>query len=159
MKLFESRLSIKKNESINVSVRVRPFMKHELAKGNIIFFNNENGQSISTEATNNPTNGSNTMSRSNITKIRIGKESNYYEGNFNKIFDMNSTQSEVFEFVKNVIPDLIKGINNTIFAYGQTGSGKTYTMFGSDWTKYETNGRNVNKPQKIDKNGKIINSI
>ena len=29
-----------------------------------------------------------------------------------------------------IIEDVLKGINGTIFAYGATGSGKTFTMFG-----------------------------
>ena len=44
---------------------------------------------------------------------------------------MNCNQQEIFDFTsKEVIKNVIKGYNGTIFAYGQTGSGKTYTIEG-----------------------------
>jgi len=149
MKLFAKEKPTESNENINVSVRVRPFLKNEMAKGDIIFIDNNNNNNIdnNTNITNN-----NKPYKSN-NKIKIGKGSNFYEGNYNKVFSETSTQSDVFDFVKEAIPDLINGINNTIFAYGQTGSGKTYTMFGSDWTNYEH--INVSKV-KVDKNGNIM---
>ena len=36
----------------------------------------------------------------------------------------------MYSFVEDCIPNVLQGVNCTIFAYGQTGSGKTYTMFG-----------------------------
>ena len=41
-----------------------------------------------------------------------------------------ATQSDVFNYVKGCVDNVVLGYNCTIFAYGQTGSGKTYTMFG-----------------------------
>lgn len=50
---------------------------------------------------------------------------------FNRVFDRNTKQDEVFEYVaKPVIDNVISGYNGTIFAYGQTGSGKTFTITG-----------------------------
>ena len=44
---------------------------------------------------------------------------------------MNCNQQEIFDFTsKEIIKNVIKGYNGTIFAYGQTGSGKTYTIEG-----------------------------
>jgi hypothetical protein len=41
---------------------------------------------------------------------------------FDKVFDMNSTQQEVFEsVVRPVVEETLAGFNCTIFAYGQTG--------------------------------------
>jgi len=52
---------------------------------------------------------------------------------FDKVFDQNTTQEEIFDNVaKDKIMEAIDGINCTIFAYGQTGSGKTYSIFGGD---------------------------
>jgi len=119
-----------KEECINVSVRIRPFSKIELASGDMIFFDPKMD-----------------------TKIKIGRESNYYEGNYSKVFGINSSQREVFNFVKASIPDVLNGINSTIFAYGQTGSGKTFTMFGSDWTQFE---KLDSFKHKKDKNGNIV---
>ncbi len=120
-----------REECINVSVRVRPFLRHELGKGDIIYFD-----------------------PSNDNKIKIGRNSNFYEGNYNKVYGINSTQLEVFDFVKKAIPDVLNGINSTIFAFGQTGSGKTFTMFGSDWTQFEK--MDINKYKKVEKNGNIV---
>lgn len=118
-------------ESINVSVRVRPFLKTELGKGDILYFD-----------------------PSSENKIKIGKNGNFYEGQYSKVFSMESKQSEVFDFVRQAIPDVLNGINSTIFAYGQTGSGKTYTMFGSDWTQFEK--IDINKMRRVDRNGNIM---
>ena len=44
---------------------------------------------------------------------------------------MNCNQQEIFDLTsKEIIKNVIKGYNGTIFAYGQTGSGKTYTIEG-----------------------------
>jgi kinesin family protein 6/9 len=52
---------------------------------------------------------------------------------FDRIFDVSSTQEQVFNLVaRSKILDALDGINCTIFAYGQTGSGKSYTIFGGD---------------------------
>ena len=55
------------------------------------------------------------------------------EYEFDKVFDADASQSEVFESIaKEKILHVFDGINSTIFAYGQTGSGKTFTIFGGD---------------------------
>ncbi|XP_062523206.1 LOW QUALITY PROTEIN: kinesin-like protein KIF6, partial [Corticium candelabrum] len=54
-----------------------------------------------------------------------------YPFKFNKVFDQQTSQDEVFERVaKEVIDNVLAGYNGTIFAYGQTGSGKTFTITG-----------------------------
>lgn len=51
---------------------------------------------------------------------------------FDRVFDSNTTQKEVFEYVGlPIIDDVLTGYNGTVIAYGQTGSGKTFTMMGS----------------------------
>lgn len=53
---------------------------------------------------------------------------------FDRTFDMNSTQEQVFDScVKNLVLGCFNGFNASVLAYGQTGSGKTYTM-GSGFT-------------------------
>ena len=50
---------------------------------------------------------------------------------FDHIFDMDSTQEEVYQIAAvPSVESLVEGYNSTIFAYGQTGTGKTYTMEG-----------------------------
>ena len=50
---------------------------------------------------------------------------------FDKVFDMNSTQEEVYrDSVEDIVRGVLAGFNGTVFAYGQSGSGKTHTMGG-----------------------------
>ncbi|EJT77631.1 kinesin heavy chain [Gaeumannomyces tritici R3-111a-1] len=51
---------------------------------------------------------------------------------FDRVFDMNCKQSDIFDFsIKPTVDDILNGYNGTVFAYGQTGAGKSYTMMGS----------------------------
>jgi hypothetical protein len=60
---------------------------------------------------------------------------------FDRVFDVNSTQEEVFnEMGREAIESVMKGYNSTVFAYGQSGSGKTHTMYGSDINDPELKG-------------------
>ncbi|KAL3662794.1 hypothetical protein V7S43_012196 [Phytophthora oleae] len=50
---------------------------------------------------------------------------------FDRVFDINSTQEEVYTHsAKPLVHEFLQGYNCTIFAYGQTGSGKTHTILG-----------------------------
>nr|CCA19403.1 kinesinlike protein putative [Albugo laibachii Nc14] len=52
---------------------------------------------------------------------------------YDRVFDENSTQEDVFQVVGIPITKAcLQGYNGTIVAYGQTGSGKTFTMQGPD---------------------------
>ncbi|KAM3856766.1 kinesin-like protein KIF6 [Vipera latastei] len=54
-----------------------------------------------------------------------------YKFTFQKVFDQESKQDEIFETIaKPVTECALSGYNGTIFAYGQTGSGKTFTITG-----------------------------
>jgi hypothetical protein len=58
--------------------------------------------------------------------VVIGKDRSF---TFDRAFDLNSAQAEVFELcVKNLVLGCFAGFNATVLAYGQTGSGKTFTM-------------------------------
>ncbi|CAG9312444.1 unnamed protein product [Blepharisma stoltei] len=81
-----------------------------------------------------------TFQGDNQVGIVKGKEIEYYT--LDRIFDPDSSQEEVYEFVgKPTIEDVLNGYNGTIFAYGQTGSGKTHTMMGLNI--YDTDTRGV----------------
>ena len=49
---------------------------------------------------------------------------------FDKVFDGDTTQTQVFEDTAPLIASVLDGYTVCIFAYGQTGSGKTHTMEG-----------------------------
>jgi kinesin family protein C2/C3 len=51
---------------------------------------------------------------------------------FDRTFDMDSTQEEVYKEVSPLVTSAIDGYAVCIFAYGQTGSGKTFTMNGPE---------------------------
>ncbi|KAI9716610.1 MAG: hypothetical protein M1828_007643, partial [Chrysothrix sp. TS-e1954] len=52
---------------------------------------------------------------------------------FDRVFDTQSRQTDVFDFsIRPTVDDILNGYNGTVFAYGQTGAGKSYTMMGAD---------------------------
>ncbi|BGP32653.1 hypothetical protein JCM10296v2_004434 [Rhodotorula toruloides] len=60
---------------------------------------------------------------------------------FDRVFQMDTKQEEVFEYgVKGIVDDVMNGYNGTVFAYGQTGSGKSHTMMGPDIDNPEMKG-------------------
>ncbi|BGP08659.1 hypothetical protein JCM10049v2_004506 [Rhodotorula toruloides] len=60
---------------------------------------------------------------------------------FDRVFQMDTKQEEVFEYgVKGIVDDVMNGYNGTVFAYGQTGSGKSHTMMGPDIDSPEMKG-------------------
>ncbi|XP_041855493.1 kinesin-like protein KIN-14I [Melanotaenia boesemani] len=52
------------------------------------------------------------------------------EFQFDKVFNAEACQEELFQDSYRLIQSVIDGYNVCIFAYGQTGSGKTFTMVG-----------------------------
>nr|XP_022293807.1 protein claret segregational-like isoform X2 [Crassostrea virginica] len=67
------------------------------------------------------------LSTTKTTVSIKGTEKRY---TFERVFDKESTQREVYEDIKELVRSFLDGYNLCIFAYGQTGSGKTYTMEG-----------------------------
>jgi kinesin family protein 18/19 len=51
---------------------------------------------------------------------------------FDRVFDENTTQSDVYEATtRNLLDSVLDGYNATVFAYGATGCGKTHTITGT----------------------------
>jgi kinesin family protein 5 len=66
----------------------------------------------------------------NMTAVKSRDSSTYQ---FDRVFDWNHTQADVFKYsARTIVEDIMNGYNGTIFCYGQTGSGKTYTMMGDE---------------------------
>lgn len=49
---------------------------------------------------------------------------------FDEVFDISTSQEQVYPEVSGLVTSVLDGYNVCIFAYGQTGSGKTFTMSG-----------------------------
>ncbi|KAL0477581.1 kinesin [Acrasis kona] len=64
-------------------------------------------------------------------RVRNVEEKKTFKYEFEKVFGVESMQSQVFEDVKPLATSILDGYNVCIFAYGQTGSGKTHTMEGN----------------------------
>ncbi|RCI10728.1 hypothetical protein L249_5170 [Ophiocordyceps polyrhachis-furcata BCC 54312] len=51
---------------------------------------------------------------------------------FDRVFDENTTQADVYEgTTRNLLDSVLDGYNATVFAYGATGCGKTHTITGT----------------------------
>ncbi|CDW85964.1 kinesin motor domain containing protein [Stylonychia lemnae] len=105
----EQTQGVKKDEKIRVAIRVRPKLRSENIKDSVVEC---------------------TVSEN---KIRVSDLTHIVESKYDQLFDMPSTQRDVYDFITSTIQGVFDGYNSTIFAYGQTGSGKTYTMFGPSW--------------------------
>ena len=53
---------------------------------------------------------------------------------FDHVFPPSTSQASMFEYVKPLLNDCLKGYHSTLMAYGNTGSGKTHTIFGQNTT-------------------------
>jgi kinesin family protein 18/19 len=109
-----------KDKSMIVAVRVRPLSQKEIDNGNKSCCNVINGTivAISKEG-----------EAGGYLKSQLGSVLDY---GFDAAFDTDATQLEVYEkTAKKFIPNVISGLNVTVFAYGATGAGKTHTMLGN----------------------------
>lgn len=65
------------------------------------------------------------------SSIRVYADSKPYEFNFDKVFNPDASQSDIFNQVSDLVQSALDGYNVCLFSYGQTGAGKTHTMQGN----------------------------
>lgn len=120
------------NNNIITILRIRPESEEEKNYSNINIIKVENSTSlkiISPTEYNYFIEGSKYLNNEKGIEVTQTKEYNY---KFDYILDINSQQSEVYQYSTSfLVNNIFEGFNSTILAYGSTGSGKTYTMFGT----------------------------
>nr|XP_043631561.1 kinesin-like protein KIN-14E [Erigeron canadensis]XP_043631562.1 kinesin-like protein KIN-14E [Erigeron canadensis] len=67
-----------------------------------------------------------------FTVQHLGRDDKIKQHCYDRVFDGNATQEDVFNDTRYLVQSAVDGYNVCIFAYGQTGSGKTFTIYGSD---------------------------
>jgi kinesin family member 5 len=88
--------------NVNVVCRFRPFNQKEIAMGTnpSVDFNSD-GRKVNVKPS---------------PEIPFGTNCNF---NFDRVFDMSSTQKQVYDVAaKPIIDSVLEGFNGTIFAYG-----------------------------------------
>ncbi|KAI7539201.1 kinesin-domain-containing protein [Hortaea werneckii] len=74
----------------------------------------------------------NPVQRFSRSVLPAGKRVKDQTFGFDRVFDDNTTQADVYEATtKNLLDSVMDGYNATVFAYGATGCGKTHTITGS----------------------------
>ncbi|XP_072995272.1 kinesin-like protein KIN-14I [Typha latifolia] len=72
------------------------------------------------------------VSQDEFTVAHPWKDDKSKQHIYDRVFDQDASQDEVFEDTKYLVQSAVDGYNVCIFAYGQTGSGKTFTIYGSE---------------------------
>ena len=117
--IYSKKFINKKNNNILTVLRIRPLNQNEKLISPEIITKVENKNTLILQNSN-----------VYINSINNNKSNNKFTS-FDFVFDSSESQTIVFDTtVKNLIKDIIKGENISIFAYGGAGSGKSYTLFG-----------------------------
>lgn len=108
----ETSLVKKKNQFVEVYVRVRPFMKFE-------FRDKHKRRRLKAES----------VEVFDHDKILVHSKMSRKIFKFERCFKDEASQSEIFEMtsITRMLDTALDGYSATIFVYGQTGSGKTHT--------------------------------
>ncbi|KAJ3275755.1 kinesin-like protein Klp5 [Terramyces sp. JEL0728] len=113
-------------ENIAVAVRVRPLLETEKVqkpnrRESFLVNNKVSDQTI------------HLLDSNIVTFDPYKKPSDKKQYAFDKVFDEQATQKQVFEgTAKPLIDHVLNGYNSTVFAYGATGCGKTHTITGTE---------------------------
>ena len=117
--------------SVIVAVRVRPAFPHEPIDPNRPLLQHLADGCLSFDP--DITGGGAAQGGDGERVFRPGmKRNKNMEYKFDRVFDCDSTQAEVYEgTAKRVVEHVCSGISACVFAYGATGSGKTHSMCGT----------------------------
>jgi S-adenosylhomocysteine hydrolase len=66
-----------------------------------------------------------------VIQLKDYKNKSNKEYKFDKVYDTDSKNNDIYNELKPSVPVLLKGMNMTVLGYGQTGTGKTHTISGS----------------------------
>ncbi|KAG6840169.1 hypothetical protein C0991_008464 [Blastosporella zonata] len=103
--------------NIRVFCRVRPVLPSDSdEEANMVFPDKQEQKEIVLESSSESATGQ--------------ERKEVYNFGFDKVFEPQTTQAEVFEEISQLAQSCTDGYNVCIFAYGQTGSGKSFTMEG-----------------------------
>ncbi len=104
--------------AIRVALRVRP----------------ESAEVSSSGSGRSPGKQNSIVTNGNVVSLHRHRENGIadisHQYTFDKVFEGDTTQEEVFTHVQDLIDESLLGYNVTIFAFGMTGSGKTHTISG-----------------------------
>ncbi|KAI9782430.1 MAG: Kinesin heavy chain [Peltula sp. TS41687] len=123
--------------TIKVVARFRPQNRTELERGGQPVVSFQDAETCMVNVREYFPNGCYEKQQKKMKEKKASKDVDSHEASgtftFDRVFDMKSRQSDVFNFsIKSTVDDILNGYNGTVFAYGQTGAGKSYTMMGSD---------------------------
>jgi len=107
-----------RNDRIRVTVRKRPMLRKELAKGDVDVLETDGRQALTVFEPK--------------TKVDLTKYVEKHQFFFDGVFDYEVTNEEIYSIsCQPLIGYIFQQGKATCFAYGQTGAGKTFTMMGN----------------------------
>ncbi|XP_022242092.1 kinesin-like protein KIF19 [Limulus polyphemus] len=110
-------------QQLTVALRIRPIFANEANRGPGVVARAVAGKIVIFQ---------NPQARNTADVLRA-KRSHEKRFVFDWAFDGKTTQEEVYiKTTKQLVDNVMKGYNATVFAYGATGAGKTHTMVGTD---------------------------
>ncbi|CEL95675.1 unnamed protein product [Vitrella brassicaformis CCMP3155] len=121
VRIEQRRRSVSKDESIRVTVRMRPLFSKETSKGHQQLWKIENEKTVTSDPS--------MVIEPEILPAGPLKTNAF---SFDNCLDGTVTNDEMYEcMAKDVVLDAIEGINGCVLSYGQTGSGKTFSTMGT----------------------------
>lgn len=127
-------------EQLKVAIRVRPPLTREIDIGlpfrSVVHINNANRTCSLVEYIG----AEYEESERQREWVECPHYFQYHRFTFDNVYDMGSTQEEVYlQTAKPSVDSVLRGYNSTLIAYGQTGTGKTYTMEGFTYDYQDPN--------------------